>query len=111
MVPESVERAVNSYYESVAALRLVSSELGTLRLLADAEPGVAGAADAAPRPLDAAAGLMAAFDRALGALLPGYPINDAEGRDFAVVRRALEFEVGAIVAALTPSTERVNARP
>ncbi len=100
MRPESAERAVNAYYDSEAALRMVATELGALCLLAEVEPPIPSDTDA-PQPADAAAGLMAAFDRALAILAPGYPRRDDEQCDHLVVRRALEFEVAGIVTALT----------
>lgn len=111
MPVESPARAINAYYESEAALRLVATELGALRLLADAEPPAAAPASVlAPAPADAAQGLMAAFDRALAILVPGYPRNDEEECDHLVVRRALEFEVATIVAALTGDADAPPAR-
>ncbi|MBI3789767.1 MAG: hypothetical protein HY275_02680 [Gemmatimonadetes bacterium] len=101
MSTHSAERAVNAYYESEAALRLVATELGALRLLAEAEERVPMPEVEPPAPQDAEAGLMAAFDRALAILVPGYPRTDEEGCDHLVVRRALEFEVAGIVLALT----------
>lgn len=113
MQPEAAERAVSAYYESEAALRMVATELGALCLLADADVPIASDADA-PEPADAAAGLMAAFDRALANLVPGFPRTEDEECDHLVVRRALEFEVAGIVAALTgvpvPSTGTLLAQ-
>ena len=103
MRPESAERAVNAYYESEAALRMVATELGALCLLAEVEAPINPDAPP-PEPADAAAGLMAAFDRALALIAPGYPHGDDEQCDHLVVRRALEFEVGAILTALTGET-------
>ena len=103
MKPESAERAVNAYYESEAALRMVATELGALCLLAEVDAPIDPDAPP-PEPADAAAGLMAAFDRALALVAPGFPRSDDEHRDHLIVRRALEFEVGAILTALTGET-------
>lgn len=100
MRPEATERAVNAYYESEAALRMVATELGALCLLAEADLPLASDADT-PEPADAAAGLMAAFDRALASLVPGFPRSEEAECDHLVVRRALAYEVAGIVAALT----------
>ncbi len=100
MRPDSAERAVNAYYDSEAALRMVASELGALRLVAEGHEPVSPHAPT-PTPADAAAGLVDALDRALALLVPGYPRSDDEVADHLVIRRALEFEVAGIVSALT----------
>lgn len=97
----TAERAVNAYYDSESALRMVASELGALGLVTETEVALAEPARPGPEPSDAEAGLMAAFDRALAILVPGYPRHDEEACDHLVVRRALEFEVSAIVTAVT----------
>lgn len=102
MMPASHERAVNAYYESEAALRMVSTELRALNLRDDGGPSAAADATAEPPDVsDATAGLLSAFDRALAILVPGYPVTDEQECDHLVVRRALAFEVGGIVSALT----------
>lgn len=96
-----MERAANAYYDSESALRMVASELGALGLVTEVALTSAEPARPGPEPSDAEAGLMAAFDRALAILVPGYPRHDEEACDHLVVRRALEFEVSAIVTAVT----------
>ena len=101
MMPAFHDRAVNAYYESEAALRMVSTELRALNLTDDTSPLTAPEPAAEPPAVpEATAGLLAAFDRALAILVPGYPITDEQECDHLVVRRALEFEVEGIVGAL-----------
>ena len=101
MMPAFHDRAVNAYYESEAALRMVSTELRALNLVDDASPLAAPEPNAeAPAVSEATTGLLAAFDRAIAMLVPGYPITDEQECDHLVVRRALEFEVDGIVGAL-----------